>query len=341
MIVIIKNRKDEKYKKVLKVGGNEEIKRETFYSDFYDYTTGKLKETPTSKKYLGDVRIDDLYIDGVEGGGIMAEIKIENNKISCPFCDKTNDFEKQEFCEHFLTLSAGPKSIFRQGAGTKSISVWEGISLVYLPQPEKTFVLGEIEEQTGKGIGLLYSTETRVAEKSLLVCDFRRKKEWEFDVKKQNEERSIARIRVRYNEEKKRYIVEIYPVMITGDIYVPTLFAIKTWTIDKDLKNYVIEEESNPIWKFKVMGRTSGGNEKLIYATITDFYHHFVLKTTNQTRTTYYVFSNDLYTLTDDEYKNQLYKKEEKLKEVKGILQQLMPHLTDKEKEELLKMMGK
>jgi len=327
MIVKIQDKNNEL--KIIEVS-KKGILFDDWYS-IYDITTGRILKTKKAEEILKGLDIESARVVEVKEGRIMAQLAIDGLKLKCPFCDSENDFEKQDFCPHFFTLSEGPKAIFVIGEETKAINVWSGNCYIYLDVPTAT----DIEEKSNSVV-LIYKSPFKFGQRTLMVYDYRSYRDMSKDVGLKR--KTIGRVVIHYNAEKDFYASTIYPLSPSGNV-IRNLFVVKSFTIDREIKNIAEEVEGNPIWKYKVIGRSTG-REYLLYAVITDINHSFVVKTLNQTRPAYHIFSNDYFLLTEEEYKQQLHKKEGMLNAVKEYLTELRDVLKQKEKEELKKLIG-
>ncbi len=323
MIIQIRDRRTPEWFKAVVVG-EEEIRKEQWF--LYYYENGKIKQTEQSEKLFSGKNLSDLYIEGVEGGRLIAQIpvSIETSQVKCPFCLKVNDFNSQNFCQHFLSLSDGPNAIFVIGdmAGGKTISVWEGVCNIFLEKPAEKLDFKDFTKLT-------YKAEDRYSRGSLSIFTHKRIREGEM---------SKGMVRIFFNQRDNHYSVNLSPLFISSPL--KHLFVVQNYTIDKDIRDVKVEEEkSNPIWKFKGVGKTDTGTEHLIYATLTSFTHPFILRNINKTRIVYKVLQDWIYSFTEKEYKKELYKTETKKEDIGKLLTIFKKQLTEEEKEKLKKLL--
>jgi len=297
MIVTIKDRQDPVWLKQVVVGGDGMGKEEWF--PLY-YENGKIKQTAESSKLFSGQDISNLYVAQVEKGRLVAKIPVSfadkkaKAQVECPFCFAINDFEHQEFCPHFFSLSEGPKAMFIIGdaEGRKVVSVWEGACNIFLDKPTSQQLMEDFTK-------LIYRTEDRFSQGHLIVFDHRNR-----DSKLPQTQVSRGTVNIIFNQEFNNYSVIIYPCYSTKPLQ--HLFSVQTYTIDRDVRDVKIEEESsNPVWRFKGLGRTDTGTEHFIYATISSCNHPFILRTTNKTRILYKVLQDLIFSFTEEEYKEE------------------------------------
>ncbi|MEM4134419.1 MAG: hypothetical protein QXV73_04405 [Candidatus Micrarchaeia archaeon] len=327
MKIIVKNRKDEKYQKEIIV--KKDIEKKDIY-EIFDINSGKILASKKSKEIFGDVDLENLYIANVEEGGLLTYFSLQEDKITCPFCFTENNFTKQDFCQHFLSLSEGPRAIFTIGQGTKAISVWEGVCYTYLTKPDHI-------EITENYHFLQYRPTTSLVEGSINVYDKRKTGKLSKDVRI-----GIGIVSIVYNQENKHYYINIRKAPQEWETGAKSLLSIVGFKIDKSIDNVILEEEqSNPIWKKKVIGETTEHTQEIRYATITSLTHQFILKRIQQTQILYYVFSNLFLTLTETEYKNRIHSKESILKEIETLIKTLKQvGMTEEYKEKILKLVS-
>ncbi|HRR96298.1 MAG TPA: hypothetical protein P5150_06170 [Candidatus Ratteibacteria bacterium] len=261
------------------------------------YENGKIKQTAESSKLFSGQDISNLYVAQVEKGRLVAKIPVSfadkkaKAQVECPFCFAINDFEHQEFCPHFFSLSEGPKAMFIIGdaEGRKVVSVWEGACNIFLDKPTSQQLMEDFTK-------LIYRTEDRFSQGNLVVFDHRQEREYP--------DASEGIVNLIFNQEFNNYSVIIYPCYTLHSLH--HLFSIQTYTIDRDVRDVKIEEESsNPVWRFKGLGRTDTGTEHFIYATITSANHPFILRSISKTRILYKVLRDSIYSFTEEEYKKE------------------------------------
>lgn len=294
MIVRITDRKAPEWLKQVIVGEKEGIGKEQWFTLYYD--NGKIKQTSESYKLFKGKNISDLYVGEVEDGKLTARIPVSLKKaVECPFCFFNNDFDQQKFCPHFFSLSEGPNAIFIIGddkRGKKVVNVWEGACNIFLDKPASKQFMGSYTK-------LIYGIQDRFSQGHLIVFDHRNR-----DSKLPQTQVSRGTVNIIFNQEFNNYSVIIYPCYSTKPLQ--HLFSVQTYTIDRDVRDVKIEEESsNPIWRLKCVGRTDTGTEHFIYATISSCNHPFILRTTNKTRILYKVLQDLIFSFTEEEYKEE------------------------------------